>query len=264
MNPTRVAMVNSPVAGVRIRVTVRLFYSRKESAAVRICIISDLHANLEALRALPQNHDELWVLGDLVNYGPDPAATIEFVRTHATMVIRGNHDHAVGWAADCGCSPRFLTMAEATRDYTIATISEGDKRYLRELPTSARRQIDATTFFMCHATPANLLYEYRPPDSPLWDGEEEASQLANVILAGHTHLQFSRRFGERTVINPGSLGQSKMGNALARYAFWEDGHLELKFCEYPVETTVGKIRAMPIPEEVKRDLIHVLRTGTVP
>jgi len=231
---------------------------------VRICIISDLHANLEALHALPQSYDELWVLGDLVNYGPDPAATIEFVRSRASLVIRGNHDHAVGFAADCGCSPRFLTMAEATRDYTIAMLSGADKRYLQQLPTSAQRRIGGTIFFLCHATPANLLYEYRPPDSPLWDGTEKASDGANVILTGHTHLQFSRRSGERIVVNPGSLGQSKMGNPLARYAVWEDGHFELRACEYPVETTARKITAMPIPDDVKRDLIDVLRTGTVP
>jgi protein phosphatase len=231
---------------------------------VRICIISDLHVNLEALHALPQSYDELWVLGDLVNYGPDPAATIEFVGSRASLVIRGNHDHAVGFAADCGCSPRFLAMAEATRDYTIATLSGVDKRYLQQLPTSARRRIEGTNFFLCHATPANLLYEYRPPDSPLWDRAEEASRGANVILTGHTHLQFSHRSSERIVVNPGSLGQSKMGNPLARYAIWEDGQFELRACEYPVETTARKIKAMPIPDDVKRDLIEVLRTGTVP
>jgi putative phosphoesterase len=230
---------------------------------VRICIISDLHANLEALYALPQSYDELWVLGDLVNYGPDPAATIEFVRSQASLVIRGNHDHAVGFAADCGCSPRFLTMAEATRDYTVAALSPADKQYLRQLPTSARRKIGGTIFFVCHATPANPLYEYRPPDSPLWHTAEEVSHGANVILTGHTHLQFLHRFGERVVMNPGSLGQSKMGNPLARYAIWEDGHFELKACDYPVETTAGKIRAMPIPDDVKRELIQVLRTGSV-
>ena len=57
---------------------------------MRIFIISDLHANLEALAALPCDYDELWVLGDLVNYGPYPAATIDFVRSHASVVIRGN------------------------------------------------------------------------------------------------------------------------------------------------------------------------------
>ena len=231
---------------------------------MRICIISDLHANLEALHFLPGGYDELWVLGDLVNYGPDPAATIEFVRSRASLVIRGNHDHAVGYVAACGCSPRFLAMAEGTRDYTIAALSDADKEYLKQLPTSARRQIGEHRFFLCHATPANLLYEYRPPESPLWETAESASLDASIILAGHSHLQFSRNFGERQVVNPGSLGQSKMGNPLARYAMWEDGRLDLKAYEYPVEKTTRKISAMPVPADVKRDLIQVLRTGTVP
>jgi protein phosphatase len=231
---------------------------------MRICIISDLHANLEALRALPGGYDELWVLGDLVNYGPDPAAVIDFVRSRASLVIRGNHDHSVGFAADCGCSPRFRAMAEATRDYTASVISTADRQYLHDLPTSARREVDRKVIFLCHATPADLLYEYRPPGSALWEQPEKASAGADVILAGHTHLQFSRVAGQRTVVNPGSLGQSKAGDPRARYALWENGRIELKAFEYPVERTVEKILAMPTPAEIKRDLIHVLRTGTVP
>src|SRR5579864_6998715 len=95
---------------------------------MRICLISDLHANLEALRPLPGGYDELWVLGDLVNYGPDPAAVIDFVRSRASLVIRSNHDHSVGFAADCGCSPRFRAMAEATRDYTASVTSAADRQ----------------------------------------------------------------------------------------------------------------------------------------
>jgi putative phosphoesterase len=231
---------------------------------VRICIISDLHANFEALSALPRDYDELWVLGDLVNYGPDPAATIEFVRSHASTVIRGNHDNAVGFGADCRCSPRFRAMADATKDYTVSVLSREEKQFLRELPTCACRQIDGQIFFLCHATPADLLYEYRPPNSPLWALEEESSSGADVILAGHTHLPFCRTFGERTVVNPGSLGQSKAGDSRARYAVWQDGRFELESYEYPVEVTVGKIMSMPLPDAIKRDLIHVLRTGTTP
>lgn len=231
---------------------------------MRICIISDLHANFEALSALPRDYDELWVLGDLVNYGPNPAETIEFVRSYASIVLRGNHDNAVGFGAGCGCSPRFLSMAEATRDYTVSVLSATDKRFLRDLPTCACRQVCDDIFFLCHATPSDLLYEYRPPDSPLWALDEESSLGANIILAGHTHLPFVRTFGTRTVVNPGSLGQSKAGDSWARYAIWQDGRIELKAYEYPVEKTVGKILALPLANEVKHDLIQVLRTGTVP
>ena len=231
---------------------------------MRICIISDLHANLEALSALPDDYDELWVLGDLVNYGPDPARVIEFVRSRASVVIRGNHDHSVGYSADCGCSPRFRAMAEATRDYTASALAESDKQYLRDLPTSVRREIDAKTFFLCHATPSDLLYEYRAPDSPLWEQREEASSGADVILAGHTHLQFSRAADTRTIVNPGSLGQSKAGDPRARYALWENGRFTLNAFNYPFERTIEKIIKMPLADNLKRDLVHVLATGTVP
>jgi putative phosphoesterase len=231
---------------------------------MRICIISDLHANMEALAALPRDYDELWVLGDLVNYGPDPAATIAFVRSNASVVIRGNHDHSVGFDADCRCSPRFRTMAEATRNYTASVLSVADKQYLRALPTSARRQVDDTEFFLCHATPSDLLYEYRAPDSPLWERPEEAGTGAGVILAGHTHLQFARQAGGRMIVNPGSLGQSKAGDPRARYAIWQDGRIELRALEYPVEATIARIHSMPVTEPVKRDLTRVLRTGQVP
>ncbi len=202
---------------------------------MRICIISDLHANLEALSALPNDYEELWVLGDLVNYGPDPAATIDFVRSRASTIIRGNHDHSVGFGVDCGCSPRFRAMAEATREYTASVLSAADKQFLR--------------------------YEYRPPASPLWDREEEASLGANFVLVGHTHLQFSRTARQQTIVNPGSLGQSKAGDPRARYAIWQDGRLELCTINYPVETTATKIYKLPLPEEIKSDLATVLRTG---
>jgi protein phosphatase len=79
---------------------------------MKIVIISDLHGNLEALSALPEKYDQLWVIGDLVNYGPDPAAVVEFVRAKASVMVRGNHDHALGFGEDPRCSPAFREMAE--------------------------------------------------------------------------------------------------------------------------------------------------------
>jgi hypothetical protein len=77
-------------------------------------------------------------------------------------------------------------------------------------------------------------------------------------------LQFARGFGGRTVVNPGSLGQSKAGAARARYAVWQDGNIELKAYEYPAEKTVEKILALPVADDIKRDLVYILRTGSVP
>lgn len=232
--------------------------------AMKIAIISDIHANLEALNALPEGYEELWVLGDIVNYGPNPAEVLEWIREHANTIIRGNHDHAVGFGEDCRCSPRFRAMAEATMGFTLSQLSEQQKQFLRELPTVARRRIGETNFFLCHATPSNPLFEYRAPDSPKWAVSEEVCAGANLILVGHTHLPFIRTFGVHTVANSGSLGQTKAGDARARYAVWEDGRLDLRSVEYPVERTAGKIASLGLAREVTRDLVHVLITGTVP
>ncbi len=86
---------------------------------MKIVVISDIHANLEALTALPEWGDELWVLGDLVDYGPNPREVVALLRSRAELVVRGNHDHAVGFEDDPRCNPRFRKMALETRDFTI-------------------------------------------------------------------------------------------------------------------------------------------------
>ncbi len=80
---------------------------------MKIVIASDMHGDLEALTALPE-FDELWVLGDLVNYGPNPSEVVDFVRANASVAIRGNHDHTIGFDADPRCSPAFREMARAS------------------------------------------------------------------------------------------------------------------------------------------------------
>ncbi len=66
------------------------------------------------------------------------------------------------------------------------------------------------------------------------------------------------------VVNPGSLGQSKAGDSRARYAVWHDGQLQLCAADYPVETTLARVRSLPLPEEIKSELATVLRTGKAP
>ncbi len=228
---------------------------------MRILVVSDLHANLEAVRALPETYDEMWVLGDLVNYGPNPCEAIEFVKSHASLIVRGNHDHSAGYDEDPRCSHRFRRMAEETGRYTGTEVTKAQRDFLCGLPLTAERTVGGVRFSLCHAAPPDPLYEYRPPTSPLWDAEL-ASGPADVLLVGHTHLPFRRRLGSRMVANPGSVGQPKHGTPRACYAIWEDGELRLESAEYPVEETVAKIRTLPLTPDVQADLIAVLRTGS--
>jgi protein phosphatase len=228
-----------------------------------VLIVSDLHANLEAIHALPSNFDRLWVLGDLVNYGPDPAEAIEFVRRNASMAVRGNHDHSMGFDVDPQCSARFRAMAEETRRYTRSALNEEQREYLRNLPLKATVEVEGASFLMCHAAPPNPLFEYRREESPEWLADEVEPGI-DVELVGHTHIPFQRFLESRVIVNPGSVGQPKHGRAEACYAIWQDGAISLESVPYDIERTVGKLRRLGLSAAVLQDLAFVLRTGTVP
>ena len=229
---------------------------------MKIVIISDLHGNYEALQALPELGDELWVLGDLVNYGPEPSKVVEFVRSKSKIVVRGNHDQSIGFDEDPRCTPRYATMADTTRRFTASVLNDEQKAFLRGLPLRQELQRENKHFYLCHARPSDPLYGYCPEDSPDWVNEA-LSINADVLLVGHTHTPFIRRIGAGVVINPGSLGQPKTGKPDACYAVWEDGFFRLKQYSYPVAKTVEKLKALSFPKEVEQDLITVLKTGAV-
>lgn len=229
---------------------------------MKALIISDLHANFTALSALPERYDELWVIGDLVNYGPQPRDVVEFVRKNATIMVRGNHDHAVGFNEDPRCTPRYALMASTTQAFSAAQLTDEDKQFLAALPLSREFERDGKRVYICHAKPSDPLYGYCPADSDQWTKEVQKIE-ADVLIVGHTHTPFIRQVGQTLVVNPGSLGQPKTGRADACYAIWQDGRIELKEFAYPVFRTVSMIEGMPWPEAIRRDLVTVLQTGSV-
>jgi len=230
---------------------------------MRIVIVSDIHGNFDALSALPEDYDELWVLGDLVNYGPDPAAVIDLLRSKAAVIVCGNHDYSIGFNQDPRCSARFREMAEATRGFTDSVLSFGQKHFLRHVPLYAETRRENTRFYLCHAIPSDPLFGYCEAESSQWLTEVENVD-ADVILVGHTHVPAMRSIGSRVVVNPGSLGQPKTGSPEARYAVWEDGRIELKSYTYPFEATVAKLQNLPIEASLRNDLSTILRTGVIP
>ncbi|HUB77488.1 MAG TPA: metallophosphoesterase family protein [Bryobacteraceae bacterium] len=228
---------------------------------MRILIVSDLHGNLEAVEALPRDFDRLWVLGDLVNYGPNPAEVIAFVREKASLVVRGNHDHAVGFDEDPRCSARFRAMAEETSRYTRSVLGEEPRKYLRSLPLTESTAADGRLILMCHAAPSDPLFEYRRQESDLW-GDDVVDEDIDVELVGHTHIPFIRQLPGRIVVNPGSAGQPKHGRAEVRYAMWQDGAITLGSAPFDFENTIGRLRRLDLSEQVFEDLAAVLRTGS--
>lgn len=131
---------------------------------MRYAVISDIHANHEALQAVLQElgrlarrsglpFDGLWCLGDLVGYGPDPGLCVDMVRSYTDVVISGNHDQAVA-----GVLPqeRFNDSAQVTADWTRERLTRDHLRYLAALP---ERQICGSCTLV-HGSPRNPVWEY--------------------------------------------------------------------------------------------------------
>jgi protein phosphatase len=229
---------------------------------MKLVVVSDIHGNYDAWRALPEDYDELWVVGDLVNYGPQPAEVVAEVMERATLVVQGNHDNAVGYEDDSLWTPRYRMIAETTRRFTSSVLSDAQKAYLRNLPLHAKAERFGKRFHLTHAMPSNPLYGRCPPDGDQWAAEIDAV-AADILLVGHTHVPFMRMIGDRILLNPGSVGQPRAGGSLASYAVSCNGEWELKTYRYPVEETITKLRALSLPQPVESELVGILQTGSV-
>ena len=227
---------------------------------MRILVVSDLHSNPAALMAVRERFDVCLCLGDLVDYGPDPAPCLEWVRKNATYTVRGNHDHGV--AQDVliqGASGfRYLTMA--TRKTTSPLLTDRDRRFLADLPTTQLVTIDGFRIMMVHASPRDPMDEYVQPDPKAW-----AARLTGIkvdfLLVGHTHIPFKLNAGRTTVVNPGSVGLQRDGNPKARYAIIEDGKVELKQVDYDIQQTITSVDASNLDILAKQMLTHVYNVG---
>lgn len=227
---------------------------------MRVLVVSDLHANPAALAAIREPFDVCLCLGDLVEYGPDPAPCLDWVRANRAVTVRGNHDHGAAQnVAVNGLSGfRYLTMM--TRRATIATLSAGDRRFLSELPTTQMLTIDGQRYLLVHASPRDPLDEYVPTDPAAWE-TRLAGVKADFVLVGHTHVPFYLRAGKSTVLNPGSVGLPRDGDPRASYAIIQDGKVELKRVAYDIEATVAAVQAAELDPAAKQLLTDAYRAG---
>jgi putative phosphoesterase len=222
---------------------------------MRLLLISDLHGNKEALDAILYSvrYDRIICLGDLVDYGPDPLAIIDWIRSNNVPAIKGNHDNAVASHVDCGCGYKYKHLSEATREYTWQTIMEKEEKFLAALPTSIDTDLGHLKIKAVHGSPKSF-YDYIYPATPEDKLESMTEGVScDYLLAGHTHIPMARKTGRFTILNPGSVGQPRDNDGRASCMVFDTTTLkpEIIRLNYDIEATSKKIKAsMPHADEL--------------
>ena len=232
---------------------------------MRILVLSDIHANIDALEAIDEPCDQVLFLGDAVDYGPEPAACIDWLRERKAMRVRGNHDNAVASRVDCGCGQKYLHLSRASREYMWSVLDDERLAWLGEPETSLGLESGDRRILAVHAAPSDNMFKYVTPETS--DDElaaEAALTEADIILMGHTHRPFLRRAGGRMMVNVGSAGQPRDGVAMASYAVIENGEVELKRVRYDIEAAVARLRRLPLDGRVTSELAFILENAGMP
>ena len=240
----------------------------------RVAVISDVHGNWHALEAVleaveAEQPDELWCLGDLVGYGPRPNPCCTAVRERASLCLAGNHDLGVLGRLDLG---EFAPDAVASAQWTRGVLSGEARAFLESLSPTARRD-DVQLF---HASPRDPVWDYVLSV----DAAEAAFELTEdpLVLVGHSHVALALAeadgtlagglapegteaelgAGPRLLLNPGSVGQPRDGDARAAWLLLDFASALASFrrVSYPVERTQEEIRERGLPDSLADRLGH--------
>jgi predicted phosphodiesterase len=213
---------------------------------MRRALISDIHGNLEALGAVlddiqTQQISEIFCLGDIVGYGPDPCECIDRVMESCKMSLLGNHDQAAVFDHDgfnIGAERSILWTREQLAAHADLAGNERRRDYLGKLPRTHR----CDSFLFVHGSPRNPVSGYVFPEDVYNRPKiERLFQLVECYcFHGHTHvpgiiteqcqfltpeeIDLEYTLGEaKLMVNVGSVGQPRDGDDRACYVILEDG-----------------------------------------
>ncbi|MDD2715724.1 MAG: metallophosphoesterase family protein [Candidatus Wallbacteria bacterium] len=239
---------------------------------MRYVICSDLHANLEAVRAFESSIsvlDKLVILGDFVGYNPDPEPVIEIMRRwdeegRIFAKVTGNHDLAV---TDLSVRARFTDHARSVISWTGDKLSAESKTWLAGLPVSGSL---SSSVFYCHGSIRDT-HEYILDDQTALEVFDELPVGGKVLFFGHTHfpiilelnqkremtiyetadeLEFKFKNDCLYLINPGSIGQPRDGDPRLCYLVYDQENNTVTYHkkEYNFTATQNKIVSSGLPK----------------
>jgi predicted phosphodiesterase len=194
---------------------------------MRIALLGDIHANLPALRAVIADvgsigADAAFCVGDVVGRGPHPNEVVEELRRLEIPTVQGNWDEAVGMDREqtgaAWPSAAAESDGQASMLWTARTMTDENRAWLRQLPTTQRMTLEGRSLYLFHGSPLRA-NEYLWSERPSRVFARIASDEADDIFAfGHTHEAFHRVVGQAHFVACGSVGCGTEGDARARYA----------------------------------------------
>ena len=216
-------------------------------AVMRWGLISDIHANAPALRAVLEdldrhNVDRVLCAGDVVGYYPFPNETIDIMVKRRAISIQGNHDRAV-----LNVDPSMMNPeASDAVMWTASQISDRSRRYLASLPPNTAVRSGKVFIRVFHGSPRDPI-EYVYED----DVTEGLLLMArcSMLVMGHTHIPYVRRFPSGLIVNPGSVGQPRDGDPRASYSIvdTEEGVVENHRVEYDLDAMARRFEGTSLP-----------------
>jgi len=245
---------------------------------MKILVISDIHANLNALEAVLADAgecDATWCLGDLVGYGPDPNECIARVhRLPNLLCVIGNHDSAVLGQIDPNA---FNSEARQAIEWTRKILTASSWEFLGSLPE--RVSTDPGYFNL----PRQITLVHGSPRQPVWEYLLDTYTATHnfeyfdtdYCFVGHTHLPiiFHHSDGRsparptipdsgqrvslspRAIINPGSVGQPRDRDPRAAFIIYNPNEdvVEYRRAAYDIAGMQSRMRKLALPER------HIVR-----
>jgi putative phosphoesterase len=231
---------------------------------MKIGLFSDVHGNglgLDAVLAELEEAqvDRLVCLGDLVEGGPQPAYCLRRVHELGCAVVLGNTDHwLLHHRFDGDDDPRSRFGA-----WALAQLDEDDRELVRGFPPTHELDLGGGRRLLCvHGTPSSFLEKIDPDAS---EGELRALLGdASALAAGHSHVQWQRRLGDRVVLNPGRVGGPLGGRKLPSLRSDFDGTADYALLTSDGDGLTVELRRVEYPlEELQAALQELIRLANV-
>jgi len=227
-----------------------------------VAVITDIHANLPALRAALARIDELGIEeiycgGDLVGYGPHPDEVCALIEERGIPTIHGNYDHAIARDEhDCGCAyvtPHDRELGQRSVEWTLEHTSQAAKDFMRTLPFDLRFPLGDDGIHLVHGSPRKV-NEYLFEDKPASLYERLATaETDQVLVFGHTHRPWVRDHAGVRFVNCGSVGKPKDGDPRGAFAVLTATPTEVRAgierVAYDAEAVAAEVRAAGLPGE---------------